>query len=125
MRNWIWYVLVILNIEKIIQHIFVTFAFWQNIGGIRSQVAVPPDLLLIAGAGIAFLFILSLWGLLSSKPWAINLLIGLALFDIVGEFIAQGRIDIALPVSFVVAVVILILAYVYRRQNHKTKSSRG
>ncbi len=56
MRNWIWYVLVILNIEKIIQHLFVTYAFWQDIGGIRSQVAVPPDALMIAGAGIAILF---------------------------------------------------------------------
>ena len=41
-RNWIWYVLVILNIEKIIQHIFVTYAFWLDIGGLRSTVAVPP-----------------------------------------------------------------------------------
>jgi hypothetical protein len=125
MRNWIWYVLVILNIEKIIQHIFVTYAFWQDIGGIRSQVAVPPDLLMIAGAGVAILFMLSLWGLLTNKWWTINLLIGLALFDILGEFIAQGRMDIAIPVSFVVAVVILILALVYRRQNRKTKSNRG
>ena len=125
MRNWIWYVLVILNIEKIIQHIFVTYAFWKDIDGIRSQVAVCPDLLMIAGAGIAILFTLSLWGLFTNKFWAINLLIGLALFDIIGEFIAQGRIDIAIPVSFVVAVVILILALVYRRQNHRPKSSIG
>jgi hypothetical protein len=122
MRNWIWYVLAFLNIEKIIQHLFVTYAFWHDIGGIRSQVAVPPDLLMIAGAGIAFLFMVALWGLFTDQGWAINLLIGLALFDIVGEFIAQGRMDIAIPVSFVVAVVILILALVYRRQNHRTKN---
>lgn len=125
MRNWIWYVLVILTIEKIIQHIFVTYAFWQDIGDIRSQVAVSPDLLMIAGAGIAILFMLSLWGLFTNKFWAINLLIGLALFDILGEFIAQGRLDIAIPVSFVVAGVILILALVYRRQNRKSKNSQG
>ena len=78
---------------------------------------------MIAGAGIAILFMLSLWGLFTNKKWAINLLIGLALFDILGEFIAQGRIDIAIPVSFIVAVVTLILALVYRRQSHRTKSS--
>jgi len=117
--------LAILNIEKIIQHIFLTYAFLQDIDGIRSQVAVSPDLLMIAGTGIAILFTLSLWGLFTNKFWAINLLIGLALFDIIGEFIAQGRIDIAIPVSFVVAVVILILALVYRRQNHRTKSRLG
>lgn len=120
MRNWIWYVLVILSIEKIIQHIFVTYAFRQDIGGIRSQVVVPPDALMVAGAGVAILFMLSLWGMLTGKRWAINLLIGLALFDIIGEFIAQGRIDIDIPVSFIVAVVILILAFVYRRQNLRT-----
>jgi hypothetical protein len=125
MRNWIWYVLVILNIEKIIQHIFVTYAFWQDIGGIRSQVEVSPDILMAAGACIAFLFIISLWGLLTNKLWSINLLIGLALFDIAGEFIAQGRIDIAIPVSFVVAVGILILALFYRRQNQRPKNSLG
>jgi hypothetical protein len=80
---------------------------------------------MIAGAGVAILFMLSLWGLLTNKWWAINLLIGLALFDIFGEFIAQGRIDIAIPVSFVVAVVILILALVYRRQNLRKKISLG
>jgi hypothetical protein len=125
MRNWIWYVLVILNIEKIIQHIFVTYAFWKDIGGIRSQVVVPPDALMIAGAGVAILFMLSLWGMLTDKRWAINLLIGLALFDIIGEFIAQGRIDIAIPVSFVVAVLILIFALIYRRQNQRPESGLG
>jgi hypothetical protein len=125
MRNWVWYALVILNIEKIIQHVFVTYAFWQDIGGIRSQVVVPPDALMIAGAGVAILFTLSLWGLLKNKLWSINLLIGLALFDIAGEFIAQGRIDIVIPVSFVVAVGILILALFYRRQNQRPKRSLG
>ncbi len=123
MRNWIWIVLVILNIEKIIQHLFVTYAFWRDIGGIRSQVAVPPDVFMIAGAGIAVLFMISLWGMFTNKWWTINLLIGLALFDIIGEFIAQGRIDIDIPISFIVAVAILILALVYRQQNKDPKSS--
>ncbi len=68
---------------------------------------------------------ISLWGMFTNKWWAINLLIGLALFDIIGEFIAQGRIDIAIPVSFIVAVAILTLALVFRRQNKGPKSSLG
>jgi hypothetical protein len=125
MRNWIWYVLVILNIEKIIQHIFVTYAFWQDIGEIRSQIAIPPDALMIAGAGIAILFMISLWGMFTNKWWAINLLIGLALFDIIGEFIAQGKIDIAIPISFFVALAILTLALVFRRKNKGLNSGLG
>jgi uncharacterized membrane protein len=51
-----------------------------------------------------------------SSRWATNLVVALALFDIVGEFVAQGRIDIVVTVSFVVATILLIVALIYRRQ---------
>jgi hypothetical protein len=47
------------------------------------------------------------------------LLIGLALFDIIGEFVAQGVISIVITVSFLVATLLLILTLVYRRQEMK------
>ena len=72
---------------------------------------------MIAGFIVSLFFMLSLWGLLTYKHWAIDLLIGLALFDILGEFVAQGRLDIKIPLSFVVAILILILAIIFRRQN--------
>jgi hypothetical protein len=52
------------------------------------------------------------------RPWAINLIAALALFDIVGEFVAQGTIGIVITVSFLVAILVLILAltYCYRLQ---------
>jgi len=115
-RNWIWVGLVALNIEKILQHALVTIAFYLDFGGIRSKVAVPPDLLMISGAIVTTLFIMSLWGMIIGRKWAINLVIGLALFDMVGEFIAQGRIDIVIPLSFIIAILLLILAFIYRRQ---------
>jgi hypothetical protein len=118
-RNWIWYILVILNIEKIIQHIFVTIAFWLDFGGLRSSVAVPPNLLMVAGAMVAILFMVSLWGMLTNKRWSISLLMGLALFDIFGEFVAQGRFDIRIPLSFIVAVLIFLLTLVFKRQDHR------
>ena len=120
-RNWIWYVLVILNIEKIIQHIFVTYAFWLDIGGLRSTVTVPPDLLMVAGAIVAIFFMVSLWGMLTNKRWAISLLLGLAIFDMIGEFIAQGRFDIRIPLSFIVAVLIFLLTIVFKRQDHRAR----
>lgn len=116
MRNGIWYALVFLGIEKTIQHLFVTYAFWKDIGDIRSQVAVSPNILMISGFVVALLFLISIWGLLTFRKWAIDLLIGLALFDIIGEFIAQGRLDIKIPLSFVVAILILLFAIIYRRQ---------
>jgi hypothetical protein len=116
LRNWVWYSLVVLSAEKIIQHTIVTIAFILDIRGIRSTVAVPADLLLISGAVVTILFIICLWGLFSQRKWGINLLVSLALFDIFGEFIAQGRMDIVIPLSFLVAILLIIFSLVYRRQ---------
>jgi hypothetical protein len=45
--------------------------------------------------------------------------IALALFDIIGEFVAQGKLDIMITVSFIVAIILLILASIYRQQRLK------
>jgi hypothetical protein len=83
---------------------------------IRSTVAVPPNILMILGAMVTVLFILCLWAITTQKKWSNDLLIGLALFDIVGEFIARGRLDIAINISILVAFSLLILALFYRKQ---------
>ncbi len=108
--------MVILTCEKIIQHIAVTLAFYYDWYGIRSQVAVNPNLLLVLGAIVAVMFMISLWGMLRRTKWSPGLLIGLAIFDIVGEFIAQGLLTILITISFLVAVAILTLALIYRRR---------
>ena len=108
--------LVLIICEKVLQHAAVTLAFWFNVGGIRSSVAADPSLLMILGAMIAILFLIALWGVLRNHRWTPGLLIGLALFDIVGEFAAQGTFAIVLNVSFLVAVTLLIFSIAYRRQ---------
>lgn len=118
--SWHYYAILVLTVEKIIQHIVVTLAFYFNWADIASTVAVSPTLLMVAGAFVAILFILSLWGLLKKQTWAINLVVFLALFDIVGEFIAQGKIGIVITVSFLVASFLLVLALIYRRQTRQT-----
>ncbi|MCA9872322.1 MAG: hypothetical protein KC441_01670 [Anaerolineales bacterium] len=117
--RWVRYVLIVLVAEKIVQHIFVTLAFFLDWQGIGATVAVNPQVLLVLGAIAAILFALSLWGLLSQQKWAVNLIIGLALFDIIGEFVAQGTMGIVINVSFLVATVLLILALFYRWQAAK------
>jgi hypothetical protein len=113
---WIRYLLIALIVEKIFQHVFVTLAFYFNWAEIRSRVVVSPDVLMILGAVVAVLFALGLWGMVGQQKWAINLVIALALFDLVGEFVAQGKISIVMTVSFIVATILLILALLYRRQ---------
>jgi hypothetical protein len=117
---WVKYILIALIFEKIIQHIVVTIAFYFNWRDVGSTVAVNPSILMIIGAIVAVLFILSLWGMITQQKWVINLVIALALFDIIGEFIAQGKISIVITVSFLVATILLILALLYRRQKLKT-----
>jgi hypothetical protein len=114
--NWVRYLLIALIFEKTIQHIFVTIVFYFNWEDIGSTVVVNPKILMILGAIVAVLFFLGLWGIIARKNWAINLIIALALFDIIGEFVAQGKIGIMITVSFIVAVFLLILSLFYRRQ---------
>jgi hypothetical protein len=117
--GWVKYVLIALVFEKIIQHIVVTIAFYFNWGDIGSSVVVNPNVLMVLGAVVAVLFILSLWGMVTQQKWAINLVMALALFDIIGEFVAQGTLTIAITVSFLVATILLILTLLYRRQELK------
>lgn len=110
--NWVYALLLLLIVEKIIQHVFVTLAFYFNWGDIASTVVVSPTTLMILGALVAILFVISLWGMIRKRTWAINLIIFLALFDIIGEFVAQGTVGIVITVSFLVAVLLLILALI-------------
>lgn len=108
--------MIVLIVEKIIQHIVVTLAFLFNWKEIASTVVIKPSVLMILGAIVAILFMLSLWGMIARKKWAVNLVIGLALFDFVGELVAQGTLFIVVTVSILVATILLILGLVYRRR---------
>ncbi len=115
-RGWLVYIIMALLAEKIIQHVFVTAAFyfdWNNIG---STVAISPMLLMVLGGLVAILFAVALWAMIRGRGWAANLIIGLALFDVVGEFVAQGTLAIDINVSFIVAIALLVLVLLHRRQ---------
>jgi hypothetical protein len=112
--TWNYYLLMVLIIEKIIQHIVVTLAFYFNWADIASTVKTSPTFLMIAGAFIAMLFLISLWGMIKKQVRTLNLLIFLALFDTVGEFVVQGRFDIVITVSFLIAIILLILTLIFR-----------
>ncbi len=117
MKEWTrtYYLIALLTLEKITQHVVVTICFLFDFGRIRATVAIDYRYLMVAGGIVAALFFIALWGLLTEKTWLIFLMAGLAVFDIVGEFIAQGTIFITLMVSFVVAIVLLVLCYRTRK----------
>ena len=119
-RGWVWYIMLALLAEKVIQHVFVTTAFFFNWGNIGSTVAVSPTALMIAGAGLAVLFALALWAVARGGAWATKLVVALALCDMVGEFIAQGTLAIDMNVSFIVATALLVLALLGRGRLART-----
>jgi hypothetical protein len=119
--DWLLVLMVILVCEKIIQHVTVSLAFIFDWMGIRESVAVDYRILLVSGAIVAVLFGLDLWGLLTGRKWAIPLVIGLAIFDILGEFFAQGVGTIVITVSFLVAWTLLLLALIERSRGRNLK----
>lgn len=117
--RWLKVLLVALVLEKIIQHTVVTLAFYFDWAAIGATVVVNPEILMVLGALVAILFAMALWGVIRGQNWAANLLIGLAIFDILGEFIAQGTFGITITVSFLAALALLLLAIAYRRQKRR------
>ena len=118
-RSWIRYSLIALVAEKIVQHIVVTLALQFNWRDIRSTVAVDSGILMVLGGVVAVLYMLTFWGLLKERRGTLTLIVGLALFDIFGEFVAQGTPNITITVSFLVAIALLILVFVYYRKDER------
>ncbi len=116
---WLQACLIGLVIEKIIQHTVVSLAFFFDWQAIRATVAISPGLLLVLGIVAASFFVVSLWGIVHHSVWGIRLVIVLALLDIIGEFAAQGKLGIMINVSFIVAILLLVLALVWLRNDRR------
>jgi hypothetical protein len=108
-RILISYLLIVLAVEKIVQHTFVSLAFLYDIGGVRSTVAVDYRALMISGAVLAILFAIALPALIQKKHWSLHLVALLAASDIIGEFIAQGTVFVTINISLIVAIILLFL----------------
>jgi hypothetical protein len=108
-RMLISYLPIILVVEKIVQHTFVSLAFLYDIGGVRSTVAVDYRALMISGAVLAILFAIAIPALVQKKRWSLFLVVLLAVSDVIGEFIAQGTVFVAINISLIVAIILLFL----------------
>ncbi len=113
--SWLKYLLVFLCAEKVIQHIVVTISLYLNISNVRARVVPDYNVLMITGGIVAIFFAIALWMLFRSTALAIRVIAFLALFDIVGEFFAQGTIGIAINVSFIIATILLVSAFAYEK----------
>jgi uncharacterized membrane protein len=107
--------LMILSLEKFVQHMVVTYAFIADLGGIRQAVSLDHRIFMISGFLVGILFLVSFVLMTRRNRLSLNLLLGLALFDFGGEFVAQGTLFIAITVSFLVASLIIIVLLVTRK----------
>jgi hypothetical protein len=107
--------LLILAFEKFVQHMYVTYGFIINLGGIRLAVSLDYRIFLISGFLVGLLFLLAFILLFRGNRLSLTLLFYLALFDFLGEFVAQGKVFITITVSFLVAALILIMIGTKRR----------
>jgi hypothetical protein len=110
------YVLIVLSIEKVIQHMVVSYAFYVDLGGIRTSVVVDHRILMISGFIVGILFLVNIPYLYQQRRFSFRLLFGLALFDFFGEFAAQGTLLIDITISFVVALAIIIILLISKKQ---------
>ena len=56
-KSWVYYLLIVLVIEKIVQHIFITVSFYYNIGNVQSATAIDYNILMVSGGIVGILFI--------------------------------------------------------------------
>lgn len=109
-------VLILLTIEKVVQHLFVTYAFAVDLGDIRASVVLHHVPLMVVGFGIGLLFAVSAGLQYKNQRAGYRLLFGLALFDVVAEFVAQGTLAIDIVVSIIVAAIIILVLFFNRQE---------
>ncbi len=103
--------ILVLTAEKIFQHLLTAVFFAVNIPGI-SRPDIGPNFqfsdatMAVLNIIVFILFGASFWSRLRSKGWHQTLLVGLAVFDILAEFIFHGFFYIT--ISVIVSGVLLV-----------------
>jgi len=115
-ENFLLFILALLSFEKFIQHVVVTYALYVDMGEILSTVMVDHRFLMISGFIVGILFLVNIPFLLQRKRNSFTVLFFLAIFDFIGEFIAQGTLAIDITVSFLVATIILLILVIERKR---------
>ena len=104
--------ILLLTFEKTLQHLLTAVFFAVDIPGIGrpdigSTFQLSDATMAVLNILVFILFGMGFWGRLRVKPWDKPLLVGLAVFDILAEFVFHGFFFIT--VSVIVAVALLVL----------------
>jgi hypothetical protein len=115
-------VLVILLVEKIIQHLFTAIAFIYDIPGIGTpdigtRFEISNPVMATNNAVLVLLFGAAIWGIARDRRWAIILVFLLATFDIVAEFLFHGFFFITFSVIVSLVLIIVLMRYRSEKSN--------
>jgi hypothetical protein len=104
--------ILVLTFEKMLQHLLTAIFFLIDNPGIGRPDIGPTfqfsdATMAVLNVIVFILFGLGFWGRLQGKGWHRPLLIGLAAFDILAEFVFHGFFFIT--VSVIVSVILLVL----------------
>jgi hypothetical protein len=115
-QNLIRIILLILLSEKIIQHALTALAFTVAIPGVGSpsignRFEISDLVMAISNSILVVLFGISILGIIKGKSWSKTLVIILASFDIVAEFIFHGLFYIT--ISVIVSAFLIILMMIF------------
>ena len=104
--------ILVLTVEKMLQHLLTAVFFAVAIPGIgRPEIGPTFDLsdttMVVLNLIVFILFGVGFWGRLQGQRWHRSLLIGLALFVILAEFVFHGFFYIT--ISVIVSAILLVL----------------
>lgn len=112
----IYLILILILIEKIIQHGLTAAAFLIAIPGvgtpdIGSRFDISDPAMGMSNVILVVLFGYALWGFTAYRQWSKTLILLLAFFDIFSEFILHGFFFITFSVLGAAILIILLLIY--------------
>lgn len=109
-------ILILLLVEKIVQHALTAMAFLIAIPGvgtpdIGTRLDISDPVMGVSNAVLAALFGCAIWGIVADERWSKTLILFLAVFDIAAEFIFHGLFFITFSVLGASILIILLLKY--------------
>jgi hypothetical protein len=112
-RQIIHFGILALTFEKILQHLLTALFFAVDIPSIGrpdigSTFQLSAAMMVFLNAIVFILFGLCFWGRVQGELWHQPLLVGLALFDILAEFVFHGFFYITISVIVSVALLALL-----------------
>ncbi len=109
-------ILILLLVEKIIQHALTAMAFLIAIPRVRTpdigtRLDISHPVMGVSNAALVSLFGCAIWGIAADKQWSKTLILFLAFIDIAAEFIFHGLFFITFSILGAAILIILLLKY--------------